>query len=59
VIVGLATSAKRELDYFFGAYTSLSSKGILNNCSCLVIKPHAVKSGRAGQIIDCILEEGN
>ena len=27
-------------------------------CSCLVIKPHAIKEGNAGKIIDIILTEG-
>ena len=31
---------------------------MFNNCSCCIIKPHAVASGDAGKIIDIILEEG-
>ena len=28
------------------------------NCTCVVIKPHVVAAGHAGQVIDSILEEG-
>ena len=31
---------------------------MLNNCTCCIIKPHAVASGNAGKIIDIILGEG-
>lgn len=49
-------AAAKELDYVFGDDTSTTA--ILNNCSCLIIKPHAIKAGTAGKIIDTILEEG-
>lgn len=29
-----------------------------NNCTCCVIKPHIIQEGRAGQVIDMILQEG-
>ena len=29
-----------------------------NNCSCVIIKPHIIEEGRAGEIIDYILNEG-
>lgn len=51
-------SAARESDFFFGEKSSLSTTAVLNNCTCCVIKPHAVQAGQAGQIIDFILEEG-
>jgi nucleoside-diphosphate kinase len=35
-----------------------STTALLNNCSCLIIKPHAIKAGVAGLIIDSVLEEG-
>ena len=31
---------------------------VFNNCSCAIIKPHIIKQGKAGQIIDMILSEG-
>jgi len=41
---------------FFGP--DFSTTAFFNNCTCAVIKPHAIASGYAGQIIDAILEEG-
>jgi len=43
------------MDLFFG---ELKTTALLNNCTCCVIKPHIVKAGLVGQIIDAILEEG-
>ena len=51
-------SAKREIDLIFGAGSHHKTTALLNNCSGAIIKPHAVKSGQAGAIIDQILEEG-
>jgi len=31
---------------------------VFTNCTCVVIKPHVVAAGLAGQAIDAILEEG-
>jgi len=31
---------------------------MLNNCTCCIIKPHAVQQKLVGRIIDCILSEG-
>ncbi len=36
----------------------MRSTAFVNNCSCCIIKPHVVKSGLAGKVIDIILEEG-
>lgn len=47
------SSASRELNVIFGR---LRSQAALNNCSCLVIKPHAIQE--AGKIIDMLLQEG-
>lgn len=49
-------SAQRELGLIFGRGNRLNSVPYLNNCSCLVIKPHAIE--HAGKIIDIILKEG-
>jgi nucleoside-diphosphate kinase len=46
-------SASRELSLIFN---KLKPKAMLNNCSCLVIKPHAIQD--AGKIIDIVLSEG-
>jgi nucleoside-diphosphate kinase len=50
--------AAKELDYIFGEGTESSTTALLSNCSCLIIKPHAIKAGNAGKIIDMVLEEG-
>ena len=34
------------------------TSAMFTNCTCLVIKPHAIQAGHAGQIIDTILAEG-
>ena len=34
------------------------TSAMFTNCTCAVIKPHAIQSGHAGQIIDAILAEG-
>ena len=31
---------------------------MFTNCTCAVIKPHAIQAGFAGQIIDSILDQG-
>lgn len=49
-------SASRELKIVFNS--SIKSQPILNNSSCLIIKPHAIAEGNAGKIIDIILNEG-
>lgn len=51
------TSAAREIDYVFNSENT-ESTALLNNCTCLVIKPDAVHAGHAGKIIDRVLEEG-
>ena len=49
-------SARRELDIIFGGHARTTA--LLNNCTGAIIKPHAIKEGCLGQIIDQILEEG-
>ena len=49
-------SAQRELDFIFGS--SIRTTALLNNCTCAIIKPHVLKEGNAGKVIDMILEEG-
>jgi nucleoside-diphosphate kinase len=48
-------SADKEINMVFG---KLKSQPQLSNCTCLVIKPHAIAEGNAGKIIDIILSEG-
>ena len=51
-------SAARELDFIFGSSSPIKTTALLNNCACALIKPHAVKEGNMGSIIDQILTEG-
>lgn len=36
----------------------MQTTAVMNNCSLLLIKPHIVKEGLAGQIVDMVLEAG-
>lgn len=54
-------SHSRETDLWFGgmpAQRLMKTTAVMNNCSLLLIKPHIVKEGLAGQVIDMILEAG-
>jgi nucleoside-diphosphate kinase len=51
-------SAERELGIFFGKSSIMGTSAVLNNCSCAIIKPHVVKAGLAGEIIQQVLDEG-
>lgn len=53
-----AQSAAREIDFFFGGKPQdrlMKTTAVLDNCSLCIIKPHIVKSGQLGQVIDMIL----
>lgn len=45
-----------ELNLWFSS--QLKTSALFTNCTCAVIKPHAIQAGYAGQIIDTILSEG-
>jgi len=48
-----------QLDkFFFGSTSQLASTATFDNCSCCVIRPHAVKQGLTGLILDDILSQG-
>lgn len=53
-------NAALELSYFFdsGAAKSVEGTATFDNCTLCLIKPHAVKDGLAGQIIDYIQASG-
>ncbi|XP_013384234.1 nucleoside diphosphate kinase 7-like [Lingula anatina] len=54
-----AASAARELEFFFPAGSAgRRNTAVFSDCTCGVIKPHAVLSGVAGQIINKILDTG-
>lgn len=44
------------MDLFFGG--EVVTTALFNNCTCVVIKPHVVESGQAGEVIHHILQEG-
>ena len=51
-------SADRELNFFFNQPGRFPVTARFNNCTLCVIKPHVVKAGVAGAIVDSIVEEG-
>ena len=51
-----AEEARRQTDFFFGR--KFKSIATYDNCTCCVIRPHAVREGNAGQILDMILAQG-
>eukprot|EP00906_Rhabdomonas_costata_P014467 RCo020796 len=53
-------SAQEELEHFFGAASTIKARNnaALSGCTLGVIKPHAVTAGTAGDIIQCIMEQG-
>ena len=36
----------------------MKTTAVLNNCSLCIIKPHIVKEGKLGQVLDMILQAG-
>jgi nucleoside-diphosphate kinase len=53
-----AQSAAREIEFFFGGKPAdrlMKTTAVLDNCSLCIIKPHIIKSGQLGQVIDMIL----
>uniref|UniRef100_A0A8C5U630 Nucleoside diphosphate kinase homolog 7 n=1 Tax=Malurus cyaneus samueli TaxID=2593467 RepID=A0A8C5U630_9PASS len=53
-------SAAKELELFFpsGGGCGPVSSAKFTNCTCCIIKPHAVNEGLAGKIVKAILKEG-
>lgn len=52
------TSARRELDFFFGEQSNLRTTALFNNCSCGVIKPHIINEGNIGRVVDMVIQAG-
>ena len=52
------TCAYKEIEFFFSKASKLSSPANFNNCTCAVIKPHAITEKNLGAIIDHILSAG-
>lgn len=54
-------SMKREVDFWFkgdGDAKNMKTSAINNNCTLAIIKPHIIKEGNAGLVIDQILQAG-
>ena len=55
-------SYKREVNYWFAgdepAKRPMKTTAVLDNCTLCIIKPHMLREGKAGQIIDTILAAG-
>mmetsp|Transcript_59306 Transcript_59306/g.95912 ORF Transcript_59306/g.95912 Transcript_59306/m.95912 type:complete len:375 (-) Transcript_59306:407-1531(-) len=51
-------SSDRELNFYFNQPGRFPATARYNNCTLCLIKPHAVKAGMAGAIVDSIVEEG-
>lgn len=54
-------SAVRELGFFFGGEPEtrpMKTTAVLNNCTLCLIKPHIIRDGQLGQVIDMILQAG-
>lgn len=52
-----ADSKRADLETFFES-GEITSSALFTNCTCVVIKPHVVAAGQAGEVINTILEEG-
>jgi nucleoside-diphosphate kinase len=50
--------ANLQHDFFFGQARNFPSTAVCNNCALCIIKPHAIRDGLTGKIIDAILAEG-
>ena len=55
-------SYKRESGFWFGgndpAHRPMQTTAVFDNCSLCIIKPHILKEGLAGQVIDEIIAAG-
>eukprot|EP00058_Branchiostoma_floridae_P003134 XP_002588622.1 hypothetical protein BRAFLDRAFT_287848 [Branchiostoma floridae] len=52
-------SATREAEFFFpSAGPSRANTAQFSNCTCCVIKPHAVLAGQTGKIVQAIVDAG-
>jgi len=54
----LVASDEAQVSDLIQILSSQPSTATLDSCTCCIIKPHAVKSGTSGAIIDRILSEG-
>lgn len=50
--------AKADMDFWFGQPKKVTTTALMNNCALCIIKPHIIKEGNAGKVIDLILAQG-
>ena len=51
-------SSDRELAFYFDQAGRFPTTARFDNCSLCVVKPHAVKAGTSGAILDAVIDEG-
>lgn len=51
-------SADREINFFFGPIARMPNTATFSGCTCCIIKPTAVKEGKAGKIMTAICNAG-
>eukprot|EP01139_Manchomonas_bermudensis_P001583 Amastigsp_a2338_24.p1 type:complete len:378 gc:universal Amastigsp_a2338_24:1167-34(-) len=51
-------SAAREIEFFFSGRVPFATTAVFDNCTCCVVRPHAVLNGSLGAIVDAILQQG-
>lgn len=55
-------SYKRELGFWFGgedpAKRPMQTTAVMDNCTLCIVKPHMLREGLAGQVVDTIMEAG-
>lgn len=54
-------SAAREIDFFFGENSkgkNMPTTALLSNCTLAIVKPHIIRNGQMGQVVDMILQNG-
>jgi len=51
-------SSDRELAFYFDQAGRFPTTARFDNCSLCVVKPHAVKAGASGAILDAVIDEG-
>mmetsp|Transcript_3201 Transcript_3201/g.4519 ORF Transcript_3201/g.4519 Transcript_3201/m.4519 type:complete len:370 (+) Transcript_3201:85-1194(+) len=55
---GSENQVEELTEYFFGPSSRLASTATFDNCTCCVIRPHAVNKGLTGRILDDIISQG-
>lgn len=54
----LLARSEADVEFLTKSLGSLPATATFDSCTCVVIKPHAMKSGATGKIVDQILKQG-